>query len=353
MDIHLCIIKNHIIKSVLSNKSALDLFAILPIFKLKLTPCELWHEIYKDAQEVHNDILVSKLRLLMSDLQDHKYIDINELINDSKSSGSIPIPKILASSRSYKVLGKSSNILAFKSYDIALELTRQCVDHIKHINYQSLIKHVINESNKNYDIGIVSLVDHFERLSKLVTTEIINNPDDPWRIIIKFLKICDHLFALHNYHSLFAIISGLSTKNIYEFISEYNLHKFTTFYEFISFSGNYHLYRSELNKHINAIPYIGVLLGDIRHLLECKLFINNDLNTDLIDSIIISLKTINPIKYTTINETNYDIYYYFITNTIINNTEYIDVKLQTIFNKASKNKIINKLFRSNSARNSF
>lgn len=355
MNKHVCLIKNHIVKLLIANKSALDMFAILPIFKLKYTPCEIWHEIYKDAQD--NQVLVHKLKLLFDDLQTAKYIDINELIDNSlRDSGSIPIQRTLNSSRSYKVLGKCNNILGFKSYDVAKELTRQCIDNLKLINNQLLIKHIMAESKKSYDVGIMHLVDHFERLSKLVATEIINNPEDPWRVIIKFLKICNHLYNMHNYHSLFAIISGLSTKLIYENIMNNNIAKFETFYELLSFNKNYNLYRNDINKHSDAIPYIGILMGDIRHLLECKLFIpmndDEDININLLNSIINIVKTVSPMKYTIISDTNYDIYYYFITTTLITNTEYIDIKLGSILNQSVKNKLINRLFRSNSTRNS-
>ena len=189
---------------------------------------------------------------------------------------------------------KLKNIRDFSAKEIALELTMQSTKMLKHVTHHELI-HISQNDNYAHDeeniLPSLKMIYDFRKLSFMVPTIILiedKNNMNRIKTIKHLLAVCDELKHLHNYHSLFAIIAGLNN-NAVQRISDlwkpktaYFEH-FTDLSRIISPINNYGKYREVLRKDekTNLIPYIGVTISDIKHLLEYNLY---DLDTNDFDS---------------------------------------------------------------------
>lgn len=95
---------------------------------------------------------------------------------------------------------------------------------------------------------------------------------------------------LHNYHALFPLIVGLNNSSIQRLDNVWKL-KYDNFEEYsniINPCNNYKNYRSLLKKNIknNIIPYIGIIISDIKHTLEQPLYTNDNFNLDVYNMVI-------------------------------------------------------------------
>ena len=327
------------------DENQLKFLKIYPAFKSKQKLIDMWLYIYTG---IMNDITINTVNLnelqlkkthtinfmviaLLNDLIEYKTSKIFEIIDLMKELGdddkSIDLIKTSAlkgrayiyvkRSQSYNSIKRQSmelsnikkdsepkiirTILDFSPKDFAFELTFQVAKIVKKISYHELIYISQNDNyvpNKENTLPSIKLIKNFHELSFIVPTIIlIEEQDNTKRIkIIKhLLKICDELKYLNNYHSLFAILSGLNNIAIQKipFLwkpKTHHVEHFNEMCQIISPYNNYGKYREIMRKEegSNIIPYIAITISDIKHLLEYPLYDldNNDFDSYMCDKLL-------------------------------------------------------------------
>lgn len=240
---------------------------------------------------------------------------------------------------------KTSTIRDYLAKDIALELTSNALIILKKITYHELISVSQNDTNPINSTNILpslDLIQNFRELSYMVPTLLlIHDKDNSKRIktIKHLLKICDALKDLCNYHSLFAIVAGLSN-NICQKIpglwkpnasyTEY----FNELSQLISPINNYRGYREIIskNKKSSMIPYIGVTILDIKHLLEYELydFEANDFNSYMCDKLLEIIENFKCVQLNYKIRTNDQVCKWITSFSVCEDETYLDKLLSVI-----------------------
>ena len=204
----------------------------------------------------------------------------------------------------------------------ASELTYICEIHFNKITSYHFINHLLDKSvDTNSTINF--LIKLFEKVSNLVSYEIISADINKQPFIVEyFIKVAQELNNIGNYHMLFSVLSGLNntyvTKIQYLWKNKSYLNTLAKLNNIISFNRNFQNYRAKINfksddpvKKIQpSLPYIGLILSDLIHLLEYNVF---DFDSNTIDESII--KTIYE-YINTIDTYNYQ--YQYVSNPDVN-----------------------------------
>jgi hypothetical protein len=156
----------------------------------------------------------------------------------------------------------------------ASELTRICQNYYSDISSYHLIDHA-----QNFNPFIQPLIDLWDKISNLVSSEIIYGDSESSQVftVSYFVKVADELYNMGNYHMLFSILAGLGNASIgkleYLWKNKPYLSSFHKLNNVVSFSGNFQNYRQEISLTTKPIiPYVGIILADFVHLLECNIF---------------------------------------------------------------------------------
>eukprot|EP01112_Ceratiomyxa_fruticulosa_P011145 TRINITY_DN3001_c0_g1_i1.p1 TRINITY_DN3001_c0_g1~~TRINITY_DN3001_c0_g1_i1.p1 ORF type:complete len:583 (-),score=79.47 TRINITY_DN3001_c0_g1_i1:85-1833(-) len=123
-------------------------------------------------------------------------------------------------------------------------------------------------------VNLVAFLKRFNDLSKWVASVMSTerrSRTPKTKMLVRFLKICEHLKALNNFHSLMAIYIGLSVNSIKQVVrtmrKEIHNKQLETLAELdrlFSYEGSYKNYRQAYEASSSpCIPYIGVHLRDI------------------------------------------------------------------------------------------
>lgn len=174
------------------------------------------------------------------------------------------------------------DLSSFSAEAIAFELTRMHSELIKKINIHELINLAISDKcdQKSYQ-NLSKLIDNFDRLSYFVRTEIFIKRENSDRIQFakKIVRVAMECKKLNNIHGLFSIIVGLGNGSINQLTELWRPKwKYTKLYKelemFVSPVKNYskcRQYVESLGKN-SVIPYVGLILSDIKHLSECEIY---------------------------------------------------------------------------------
>lgn len=147
---------------------------------------------------------------------------------------------------------------------LAGDLRKQCIGHLKQISFKDL-HHQVH----------IRLTDYYNQLSRYVAENILNNPTVKGRLHLTefWLEVADHLEKLHDYHSVFSIVSGLTRieidrlKTIWSDLSEKHKILNSSLRELCSLEHNYSNLKKrfeELEKaSIPYIPFMAILLKDL------------------------------------------------------------------------------------------
>jgi hypothetical protein len=230
------------------------------------------------------------------------------------------------------------NILDYPPYEIAQELTRKFSYLMGKITYHELlfVAQHDNKYSKNENeliTPIELLINDFHKLSYMVFyTILIENKNDLARIkaIKHILKICEELKDLNNYHGLFALVAALNNSTIQRLDSLWKNKKHNNqlieLTEIINPCNNYRNYRNLVKKNIksNIVPYIGMVICDIKHALECPLYDtdNNNFNMDLYNVILSILNSFRSIQLNYVITRNDKIYKWFSNINIVHTESY-------------------------------
>jgi hypothetical protein len=120
---------------------------------------------------------------------------------------------------------------------------------------------------------VLALIERFNYYSNWVVTEIVSEKKLRSRraLVAKFIKICEHLRELNNFHILYAIISAMSNSSVsrLKWTSE-KLNKsakasLQELEQLMSMEGSFKNYREAVKNTSNlaVVPYIGVILKDL------------------------------------------------------------------------------------------
>ena len=325
---------------------------IFPIYKKRKDILQLWKNIYvntastdKNMESIINFIVLA----FEYNLIDYNATDVYSLLSTMKEYNCEKIEEIkesIINGRSYtnnkKMLGPisfggKSNIKSIKEIspkDMALEITRIFSDLVKNINYHELII-ASSDDTKIVHGPINLLIDYFHKLSYIVLFTILiedKTESDRIRTVKHILKIGDELKHLHNYHGLFALVSSLNNTaiqrldNLWKFKND----NFIELTNIIDPSKNYKNYRNLMKKNIkmSTIPYIGIIITDIKHALECPLYdIDNDnFNMTLYNMIINLLDNFKNIQVNYKIEKNEQIMNWFLSiNTVYDDNYFYNV----------------------------
>jgi hypothetical protein len=214
------------------------------------------------------------------------------------------------------------NIIDINPKFVALQITFAMKENFSNLHiHDCLSKSIFKNEN------IKKITKYFERISYLVPTEILNKNGTEEQIDCTkyFISVAEELKILNNLNGLMAIIAGLNNKSIYrlEYLWD-GKHKydFIELNKFMDMTNNFGFYRN-YTKQISGpiIPYIGLILSDIMHVMEMSIFDGvTSLNGHLIQTIYNillkitdnQLKSINIINNMSISE--YIANYNFLDN---------------------------------------
>jgi hypothetical protein len=192
----------------------------------------------------------------------------SSLSKESSVSSDSPAESILTINLTYKDI---------KPIIFATELTLICSKYFLELTSFHFMDYVLNETPTINPIN--PLIDLFEKISNLVIYEIVYAESESSQVFAVgyFIKVAREFYRMKNYHMLFSILSGLNNIQVskigYLWKNKPYLNSFAKLDNIILFSGNFQNYRNEIASATGTIiPYVGLILSDLIHLAECKIF---------------------------------------------------------------------------------
>ena len=222
----------------------------------------------------------SKLKRKISNKNIFSLITVRD--NDIKPEKNIIVPKL-----------KIRNIFRIDSNVFVVSINRTHYDLFKKIHTHEFIYKILSKENK-FDNLSESIV-LFNKLSNLVVIEILNesiNDNDRIKIIKKFIEIANKFLETNNFEALFAIVSGLNNMNVQRIKYLWNPERrYTKNFELLlkqtSHVNGFECYRNHV-KGKKGIPFIGLVLSNIEHLLQVDIIDKqtNHINFHVYDTLI-------------------------------------------------------------------
>lgn len=282
---------------------------VYPYFKSDVNIVNLWMNLYSENHNSNIKNHVIKFILLLYKFTNVDYDeDISKIIilikNYKEDMNNVNILEYI---RKNKIKPKIKNSLIhtyepvifdlLEPNQIASELLRYTSKYYYKITPHELIYASFDNSDKTkYSFNLNKLIKYFNLISFWVPTEIIKSKNAKHQSIIynKFIETANICYNSNNFHMLFALVSGL--KNIS--ITRLNFHvtekidtKTLDFLEkFMSSEKSYSLYRQKLDNTISLketfIPFVGIMISDIKHILECDYYKDEKINNIMYQQII-------------------------------------------------------------------
>ncbi|AVG46011.1 guanine nucleotide exchange factor [Acanthamoeba polyphaga mimivirus] len=200
-----------------------------------------------------------------------------------------------SSNELYKII---SNIMDIDTNDFVNTINRYFIDLYRKINCHDLLLKII-ESDYHCD-NLEEIIELFDKLSQLVVTEILlkteNIKSRIIKVVNKFIDIAEKFLETNNFQGFFAIVAGLNIHAIQriKFIWKPNKNRTLSFQnheKIITHCNGYHCYRSHLKTQSKYIPYLGIVLSDIDHILQAGIihpetYLINTINYNVLAKII-------------------------------------------------------------------
>jgi len=161
---------------------------------------------------------------------------------------------------------------------IARQITHMDMTYFGAIKARECIGQAWKKKNK-HEIAknICALIDHFNRIAKWVQSRVLLAKDAKKRarVIKKFIKVCDQLFTLRNFQSLYAIYGALYSsaiirlKKAWHYVPTKHLAKFEEFKVIFATKRNMaNLRKLHRETYPPMIPYTGIFLQDLLSIEE-------------------------------------------------------------------------------------
>ena len=360
-----------------NSEEQLKILKIYPIFKIKVNIFHIWLEIYsninKDDNQIIKDNTINFICLgLLHNLikyenseifalfetmrnmnEDEKDIDLIKN-NISTCIHNLNIQKLFINNKvNVRTPRELHNITLFQPIDIANAITVEMMNLLKIISYHELISISLDDKikftlNGFNDLPSLKMIYYFHKLSRLVPTIILlknSNNDERSKTIKYFLKVCVELRKLNNYNALFAIVCGLNNIVIQKIKILWKNDKSHTKYfqklcNLISPQNNYKEYRKTINDNMknNSIPYIGIIISDLKHIFENNLYNEEctDFNWEICNIVSSILNNFKNIKSDYIIKGNIDIINYISSFVTCDDDDYLYEIALTIVNDYEK-----------------
>nr|AEX63073.1 guanine nucleotide exchange factor [Moumouvirus Monve] len=249
------------------------------------------------------------INFLKLNLTKHHYIE-----NRNKTFSQISIGEMMKNS-SGQILTKSSidlrkkyySIMEIETNDFVNSINKHFIELYRKINAHDLINKILeNENSSEY---LEEIIDLFTKLSQLVVVEILlkqeNNHSKIVKVVNKFIDIADKLYETNNFQAFFAIIAGLNNHAIQriKFIWKPNKNRtinFLNYEKIITHYNGYNYYRSHVKTKSKYIPYLGLILSDIDHILQAGIINKesctiNTINYNILSKIINNFESVIPL----------------------------------------------------------
>lgn len=178
---------------------------------------------------------------------------------------------------------KAGNPITFDQIEpgeLALQMTLLDFARLRSVPLTELIGQAWNKSDKAHAAPrLTNIINNFNNISYWVSQEISQaegGTKEQAKRIDRFITVGNKLKELGNFNGVMQIFSGLISASVqrlteaWKLISSKQMARYKKFETIMSPYHNYGTYRTRLAdcKSSPAIPYIGIHLGDIVHLLE-------------------------------------------------------------------------------------
>lgn len=189
------------------------------------------------------------------------------------------------------------DILNWNEIEIARQLT--LTTHFLYCKIEPF--EILSICNNGFDFSCSSnlfiFLNRFNKLNLWIQEEIISYQDVNERALVigKFIEIAHQLKLLKNYNDLFTILWSLNSYSLnslkisFEKVEKNKISLFKELCLLCSASDNFYQLKKELKESENkdtCIPFIGVILKDIKEfLLENQIFTNDILNSKSVENL--------------------------------------------------------------------
>ncbi|AVL94610.1 SAM domain protein [Moumouvirus australiensis] len=264
------------------------------------------YKIIKILETHENKGYINFLKL---NLTKHHYIE-----NRNKTLSQFSIGEMMKNN-SGQVFTKSSidlrkkfvSIMEIETNDFVNSINKYFVELYRKINAHDILNKII--VNEHMSENLEEIIDLFTKLFELVVVEILfkqeNNHSKIIKAVNKFIDIADKFYETNNFQAFFAIVAGLNNHAIQriKFIWKPNKSRTTTFSNYekiITHYNGYSYYRSLIKTRPKYIPYLGLILSDIDHILQAGIidkesFVINTINYNILSKIINNFESVIPL----------------------------------------------------------
>eukprot|EP00743_Colponemidia_sp_Colp-15_P007642 GILK01008268.1.p1 GENE.GILK01008268.1~~GILK01008268.1.p1 ORF type:complete len:1078 (-),score=217.08 GILK01008268.1:37-2844(-) len=180
------------------------------------------------------------------------------------------------------------NIMEWHPTEIARQLTLQDFELFRSIHPKELIKTAWSKKDKAVKApNVLSLIERFNGLSRWIAEEVLRGETarERLKIIKHFLKIAEKCRELHNYNTLFTIVSGLKSspvfrlKQTWELLSARKKNRWEKLQLLCASDKGWKRIRDEFRAAVPPVmPYLGIFLTDLTFIEENKDMIDNMVN---------------------------------------------------------------------------
>ena len=156
--------------------------------------------------------------------------------------------------------------------EIARQLTYLDFENLKKIKPRECVRQAwVGEHREEKAPNIVNMVNHFNKLSRWVSTAILREKlSDRVRLIVFFIRVMHECLSLNNFNACYAIFCGTYSTPIFRLKRTWATlkQKFVALFEgyrlLFSLDNNMKNIREELRRATPpCIPHLGVFLGDL------------------------------------------------------------------------------------------
>eukprot|EP01119_Soliformovum_irregulare_P015944 TRINITY_DN4565_c0_g2_i1.p1 TRINITY_DN4565_c0_g2~~TRINITY_DN4565_c0_g2_i1.p1 ORF type:complete len:499 (+),score=161.19 TRINITY_DN4565_c0_g2_i1:1935-3431(+) len=185
--------------------------------------------------------------------------------------------KISKSTRFLNIFKRKSQLENFDAVSTAHQLTLMVFNRFKMIKPLELHAQSWSKENKAVTSpNVVALVDHFNRIANLFTYEIVSqfNLKKRIQVVKHVISIGWAAYNYRDYETTFTVVLSLSQFIISRLSDTWKglpatfRQQWEILEQFCDHKDNYKNYRSQLRKHINMMPYMGLFLKDLTNIDE-------------------------------------------------------------------------------------
>ncbi|XP_025112500.1 rap guanine nucleotide exchange factor 1-like isoform X4 [Pomacea canaliculata] len=183
-----------------------------------------------------------------------------------KKQAVLELPPPVNPVQSIDLSSSMPDLLAFKSHDIAEQMTLLDAQLFQKIEIPEVLLWA-KEQSEELSPNLATFTQHFNNMSYWCRTRILSQDDSKERekYLMKFIKIMRYLRKLRNFNSYLAILSALDSAPVRRLEwQKQNVEALQEFCQLIDSSSSFRAYRQALAEtEPPCIPYLGLILQDL------------------------------------------------------------------------------------------